>query len=938
MHTLIKSLLFLIFTFFGVNVVAQPLSFTIGIFEYQTKEKVEQEFEPLRKYLDRHLPGIQIKLNVLETSKLRQAVKRGEVDALLVNPNLYELIRSENFLYGITATLEKNRNGIATASLGGVIFTNSSRSGINTLHQIIPNTSIAVPSLNHTGAFRVPLYELYKNEIDIEKLNFQEVRTNDNVIKAVLNGEAQVGFLRTGVLEEYVASRPLLSLEKFQILNEQHRNSYPYILSTSLYPEWPFIILPRVPKELTNKITSLLFSIDQNTPEFSHSTISGFITPLDYHPFEDLLRELKLAPYDYDPLSWVEIWNRHKYTALAVIAFFITLIIVLVLVEVKRREVQKQKRIDDVLISLPSAFEEMEEAEVMQFAMEQIENLTDSKISFIHFLDEDAGEIQLIAWSHRTLEAYCHVNSYETHYPIESAGVWAEAARHRKAFVINDYKKYPHKKGLPAGHAQLKRMVSLPVFDHKKIVILAGVGNKAAKYTQKDVNTIQLVLNEVWRLIKDRRNHAEIAEQKIKFQRLLDDLGDDYMVFAHNGAEGILTYVSAGFETIFEKPVSSVLHQPWFTQLDWTDESIQIGKQSVIELLNGKKDKNEFLLTFKTQTGSIKHILVQQNGVYENNHLVSVEGLVTDVTARIASEQKLKQAASVFQSANEGILICDRHNQIIQVNRTFERITGYKESELLGKSPGMLSDGSKNNHIYPEIWRSLETSDSWEGELQNHRKNGETYPERLKITVIRDENGEVEQYVGLMSDISHEKEFQSQLEKMAHHDALTGLPNRFLLSDRINQAIAVSRRKSTMLAIIFIDLDGFKSINDTFGHQAGDHLLKELASRFQGILREEDTVARIGGDEFVVVIANQSHLEEIQNIKKRLLESSVQPVEFEGDILKVSSSIGVVFYEPNSAKDDIGSEKLIRLADTAMYKAKSLGKNQIYHHEWIDAG
>lgn len=935
MFTLIR--LFVIYLFLSSSFAwaAKPI-FTIGVFEYQSKEIVEKEFEPLTTYLNKTLPELRFALKVEGADQLRQSVREGSVDALLVNPNLYELIRNENFLYGITATLQRSRNGVSTSSLGGTIFTLNSAISIDSFQQITTDTKIVVPTINHTGAFRIPLYELYKNGVDINELNFHEVQSNKKVIDAVLKGSAEIGFVRTGILEEYVQSKPGVNLEQFKILNNQYLTSYPFQLSTALYPEWPFIILPRVPKEVTNKITSAVFSINKDTLEFQNTSISGFVTALDYHPFEDLLRELKLPPYDYDPFSIAELWERYKFTAIALMGFLITLISSLVLVESNRRKIKIQKEIDDVLLKLPSAFEEMSEADVMQYAMENVENLTGSKISFIHFLDEDSGEIQLVAWSHRTLETYCHVSSYDSHYPIEKAGVWAEAARLRKLVIINDYSQCPLRKGLPTGHAHLDRMVSMPVFDNKKIVMLAGVGNKLSKYTDKDVNTIQLILNEVWRLIKERRAKEEIAEQKVKFQRLLDDLGNEYMVFSHTGRKGVLTYVSAGFEKIFEQPAFKVLNKPWFNSINWSEKSIKKGNASVLELVRKQKVNNELLLSFVTPSGKTKQILVQQNGVYENKKLVSVEGLITDVTDRIQAEMKLKQAASVFESANDGIMICDSKNRFIQVNKRFEQITGYTEAEVLGKNPSILSSGHHDKSHYEKLWHSIQQTGAWEGEIWNRRKNGEVFPERIKISVTKDAKGKIDQYIALISDITFEKEYQASLEKMAHHDALTGLPNRFLLSDRISQAMAVSHRNKTTMAVIFIDLDGFKSVNDKFGHSAGDFLLKEIASRFKGALREVDTIARIGGDEFVVVIADQSNIDEIKFIEQRLLQESTRKVEFEGNALQVSSSIGSVHFDTHDINIDIGSEKLVRLADQAMYKAKSLGKNRVHHHKWVN--
>jgi diguanylate cyclase (GGDEF)-like protein len=223
------------------------------------------------------------------------------------------------------------------------------------------------------------------------------------------------------------------------------------------------------------------------------------------------------------------------------------------------------------------------------------------------------------------------------------------------------------------------------------------------------------------------------------------------------------------------------------------------------------------------------------------------------------------------------------------------------------------------------MWRDLLEEGYWHGEIWNRRKNSEVYPEMLTISAVRDIQGATQHYVALFSDISPIKEYQKRLEHSAYYDVLTGLPNRVLLADRLRQGIAQTRRRGQGLAVAFLDLDGFKGINDQHGHEAGDQLLIALATRMKQALRESDTLARIGGDEFVAVLLDLGGIEASEQILTRMLEAAAEPVHIGDLVLQVSASLGVTFYPQT---EDIEADQLIRQADQAMYQAKLAGKNR----------
>lgn len=289
-------------------------------------------------------------------------------------------------------------------------------------------------------------------------------------------------------------------------------------------------------------------------------------------------------------------------------------------------------------------------------------------------------------------------------------------------------------------------------------------------------------------------------------------------------------------------------------------------------------------------------------------------------------EEKLKRAASVFTHAQEGIIITDSTATIIEVNDTFSSITGYTPEEVLGQNPRILQSGRHSTAFYTELWAAVVAKGYWRGEIWNRRKNGEIYPERLTISAVSDTTGVVQHYVSLSTDITTAKENQGQLERIAHYDLLTNLPNRVLLADRLSQAMLQCSRHDQSLAVVFLDLDGFKQVNDANGHNVGDELLIALSVRMKKALREGDSLARIGGDEFVAVLTDLSAFDDCYPVIERLLSAASKPVTVSGVLLNVSASIGVTLYP----QDNVDADQLMRHADQAMYVAKESGKNRFH--------
>ncbi|WP_236580659.1 diguanylate cyclase domain-containing protein [Rubrivivax sp. A210] len=310
-----------------------------------------------------------------------------------------------------------------------------------------------------------------------------------------------------------------------------------------------------------------------------------------------------------------------------------------------------------------------------------------------------------------------------------------------------------------------------------------------------------------------------------------------------------------------------------------------------------------------------------------------VLGTNVDVSDGKATEDRLRLAASVFTHAREGITITDGAGALIEVNQTFTDITGFARAEALGRRLQDFRSGRQGEDFYAAMWRDLVANGQWSGEVWMRRRSGESYAVMLTASAVRDEAGELQHCVGLFTDITSMKERQNHLEHRANYDALTSLPRRELLADRLQQAIAQSQRRGTRTAVVFVDLDGFKAVNDRHGHDAGDELLVAVAERMRAALREGDTLARVGGDEFVAVLPDLDHARACASVLERLLQAVAQPVRVAGIEagleVGISASLGVALYPGDAAT----AEALLAHADRAMYAAKHAGGNSCCFHD-----
>lgn len=519
-----------------------------------------------------------------------------------------------------------------------------------------------------------------------------------------------------------------------------------------------------------------------------------------------------------------------------------------------------------------------------------------------------------------------HQHVYRSPRYYEVTGYSADEDTHDFAFFSHMI--YPEDKQSVQSHIDAHRRGEIKSLDftfrlvtkHGDIRWMRVLGRAVHRDTKGDVTRLIGSLSDI---TEHKRAEQTLHEREQQLARVIEGSDQGYWEWNLRSNQFV---VSPRWESMlgYQPGEMDVRPENWSAIVQVDD--LAIARDSIERHLRGEIPSHEVEIRCRTKAGGWRWILSCGRVVTRDAQgaPVMMSGTHTDITERKILEQAQKEAAVVFESSYEGIMVVSPENIITKVNAAFTRITGYSAEEAIGQPTKLLSSGRHDTLFYQGMWQSVHEHDFWRGEIWNKRKNGEIYAELLSISTVRNAQGELLHYIGLFSDITQLKEHEFELDRVAHYDPLTGAPNRRLLSDRLSQAIIRSVRHHKSCAICFLDLDNFKTINDRYGHEVGDHLLIGVTNNLLTVLRNEDTLSRIGGDEFVLLLADIASAEDCTLILDRLLAAIGEPVNANGVQITISASIGVTLYP----EDNEDPDTLLRHADQAMYQAKEAGKNR----------
>lgn len=520
-----------------------------------------------------------------------------------------------------------------------------------------------------------------------------------------------------------------------------------------------------------------------------------------------------------------------------------------------------------------------------------------------------------------------------TNLPIgPTAGSCGAAAYLGQRVVVDNIATHPNwapYKEL-AAQAGLGACWSQPIFaaDGRVLGTMAVYHATPNTPTDTDITIIEQSARLASIAIERSEGAQRLRDSEAHFRLLTEGVGD---VVWRQDCNNVFTYISPADERMRGFSASEVVGQHVFELM--TEEGIasiqaasarraQADSQGIAE------NTLSFELEQKCKWGGTVWTEVRSTAERDaNGNIIGYRGITRDITQRRATEARLQLAASVFTHAQEGIMITAPDGRILDVNAAFTKITGYSRDEVLGANPRILSSGRNGPDFYDAMFSQLRELGQWQGEIWNRRKDGSIYAQNDTVSAVRDDKGQLLHYVSLFFDITALKEQQEKLEHSAHFDALTDLPNRVLLMDRLHQCMVQAQRRGEPLALVFLDLDGFKAVNDQHGHAVGDALLQALALRMRAALRDGDTLARLGGDEFVAVLVDLPDTGASVPLLQRLLHAASEPVQLGERQVQVSASLGVTYYpQPR----EVDADMLLRQGDQAMYTAKVDGKNRFH--------
>lgn len=562
-----------------------------------------------------------------------------------------------------------------------------------------------------------------------------------------------------------------------------------------------------------------------------------------------------------------------------------------------------------------------------RFGLDTLETLTGSHISFLHFLTGNEENVELFAWSTATLAHYCHATE-RGHYPVSLAGLWADSVRTRLPVIVNDYANAPNKRGLPEGHSALTRVLTVPVLEEGRIVMLIGIGNADYDYNQDTVKTVELYANDLYQMLQRRRSQRESEQSRQLMQQALVNLPVGVAISRIAEDDLHFEYFNDKFHRIYDIDPAAITNLTSFAEAAFPEAEFRHQILGSMEQDFARGDSLNFRwdrIPVERAGKPVRYVNVQLKRIPDTPLAVSI---VEDVTEEVVSEAELRIASTAFAS-QEAILIADANRRILRVNKAFESSMGYSAQEAIGRTPAFLQSGVQHRDFYQTLWQVVHESGIWRGEIWNRVKDGSIVPFSLTISAVKNDAGAITHYVGDYINLSNIKDAEDTINRLSLFDPLTGLINRHYLKTLLSEQQLRNLSRTHFAGGLIFDLDNFKIINDTQGHDAGDALILETAKRIGSHMNPEDKVARTGGDEFIALIMNLGDSLEQASIKLELIGKSL--LAHLEDTYRIGSSdyfsscsIGATLLPV----DVVDAREVLKQLDIALTYAKEAGPGQ----------
>ncbi|RZU98663.1 diguanylate cyclase domain-containing protein [Spiribacter vilamensis] len=866
---------------------AADTALTLGVLEYRDEATVRQQWSSVIDRLNDSLPErFRLRLLVLPPDRGPEAIRREEVDLVLANPAHYATLHETSVLGSPIATLVRGIDRHGAARAGGVLIRRAESSDLRT-RESLRDRRVAIMGGDHSGGYLPNAWALQQRGIDLDAIDFVRTpQSQGEVVDAVLDGRADAGFIRTGVLESLVdAGR--IDPGQIRVIEPVVYPMFPHVASTRLLPEWPVAARRGLSQAARKAVAAALYSLDPADPD---AGIQGFALPADYGVVRTLMQDLRIPPFDEKPaFNLGDVWDRY-WLSVVIITGLAGL--VLVLLGLIGLFYYRQRRLNRRLNWLFS-------------------------------------RLQGVVAGTRAGTWEWHVPSGRTHFNER----WAEMLGHSLAELeptsIDTWNERVHPDDLVLARHQMQRHFAGEI-DFFEVVIRMWHrdGHWIWVYDRGQVRTWTADGEPEWvsgTHIDDTARHRlteaerELYEQfreftpnvpGVLFQFRIDENGQYVFPFV---SERVDEVVGCSAEEAIANP-ASILDKSGSAYGGELDRAIQ---RSANEL-----SQFDFTYPIDHPVKGERWLHARSTPARDANGGVTWHGYLEDVTEVREANGRLEQAAEVFNATEDGIIITDEEHRIVEVNRASNVMLGYSSTELEGQLAGNLFPPTERDAVFPLIIETLDHGGGvWRGDVRLRSREGDDLDVEVYATTLNNKSFQTVRHVAVLHDISERILYEQRLKRLANFDLLTGLPNRRLLSDRLGQASAQAQRSGETFAVCMLDLDRFKPVNDTYGHQAGDQVLARLGERLEETLRDEDTVARFGGDEFLILVRDYKA---DHRVFERILEAVSRAIYVEAaDItVEVGGSLGVAVFDATAPVD---GDQLIRRADQAVYRAKSLG-------------